>query len=373
MNNTANPENYMKTAIKLARKARGRTSPNPMVGALVVKNGKIVGRGFHPEAGKPHAEVYALREAGDQARQATMYVTLEPCNHQGRTPPCSEAIIAAGIGRVVVGTRDPNPSVSGGGIERLRAAGIEVTVGVEEERCRRLIEAFSTAVTKGRCHVTMKVAVTLDGRIATKTGDAFWVSGPRALQWAHRLRNRLDALVVGAGTLRRDDPQGTCRLKRGRDPMRIVVAGGFDLPAEAKFFTARSGNERARVLLAVPRGAQGDPGPFEALGVDVVRLPAKQGKLSVEALCRHLLVEEGITSLLVEGGAELHGAFWDAKLVDRVSFVIAPKIVGGRQAVPSIGGKGIERMTEAVPIHDMVVHHLGPDLIIEGRPVWEQG
>jgi len=254
-------------------------------------------------------------------------------------------------------------------VERLREAGIEVVVGLEEERCRSLIEGFATAVNQSRCHVTMKAAVTLDGHLATRTGDAFWVSGQQTLRLAHRLRNELDALVLGAGTLRRDDPQGTCRLSRGRDPMRVVVSRGFDLPPDARYFSARSRSRRARVVLAVPETARGDAGFLEDKNVEIWSLPAEQGRLSIPELC-HRLWREGVNTVLLEGGAELHGAFWDAKIVDRVVFVVAPKIVGGRDAVPVIGGLGIDRMADAVRLLDREVRRMGEDLVIQGRPDW---
>ena len=214
---------YMNEAIALARQAIGRTAPNPSVGALVVKDGQVVGRGFHPKAGKPHAEVYALAEAGDNARGAALYVTLEPCNHFGKTPPCTEAIIKAGISRVVVGTLDPNPIVAGKGIERLKDAGIVVDVGICEEECNDLIAWYAFWLMDGRPYVILKAAITLDGRVATATGDSQWISSEESRQYVHELRNQVDGLIVGIGTVLKDDPLLTCRMEGGRDPMRIIL------------------------------------------------------------------------------------------------------------------------------------------------------
>jgi diaminohydroxyphosphoribosylaminopyrimidine deaminase/5-amino-6-(5-phosphoribosylamino)uracil reductase len=246
---------FMNDAIALARQAIGRTAPNPSVGALVVKDGQVVGRGFHPKAGKPHAEVYALAEAGDNARGAALYVTLEPCNHYGKTPPCTEAIIKAGISRVVVGTLDPNLIVAGKGVERLKDAGIMVDVGVCAQGCNDLIAWYAFWLMHGRPYVILKAAITLDGRIATATGDSQWISSEESKNYMHELRNQVDGLIVGMGTVLKDDPLLTCRIEGGRDPMRIILDPQLDIPERAKclghgsiVFTTKSPADRKSVV-----------------------------------------------------------------------------------------------------------------------------
>ncbi len=224
----------MSEAVAMARRALGRTAPNPSVGAVVVRDGRVVGRGFHPGAGLPHAEVYALEEAGEGARGATLYVTLEPCNHQGRTPPCTEAVIRAGIARVVAGVLDPNPLVAGKGVERLEAAGVHVDVGVLAGECRDLIAWYAHWMEKKRPFVIMKAAITLDGRIAAATGDSAWISSEESRAYVHELRNRVDGVMVGIGTVSHDDPLLTCRMEGGRDPLRIILDPGLDTPADAR-------------------------------------------------------------------------------------------------------------------------------------------
>ncbi len=354
----------MAMAVRLARRSEGRTAPNPPVGAVVVRDGRVVGRGRHRRAGLPHAEVEALRQAGPSARGGTLYVTLEPCNHWGRTPPCTEAILAAGIRRVVVGVPDPNPRVAGGGAESLRRAGLEVTVGVRRAECERLLEGFSVFIRQGRSHVTLKAAMTLDGRIATRTGSSQWISGPESLRFAHRLRNVCDAVLVGGQTVRRDDPRLTCRIRGGRNPLRVVLSRSLDLPLEAHVFEP----EPPGVLLAVPEDAPADKARALAeRGVEVLRLG--RGGVDPAALLQ-ALAERNVVRLLVEGGSEVHGLFWDARLVDRVAVVVAPKFVGGREAPGMIGGLGMASMAEAAELEDLQVRRLGRDLLFTGRPRW---
>ena len=356
---------FMRMAVRLARRSEGRTAPNPPVGAVVVRDGQVVGRGRHRRAGLPHAEVEALGRAGSAARGATLYVTLEPCNHWGRTPPCTEAILRAGIRRVVVGVEDPNPTVEGGGIQRLRREGLEVDVGVERRACARLIEGFSVFVREGRSHVTLKAALTLDGRIATRTGSSQWISGAESLRFAHRLRDVCDAVLVGAGTVRTDDPRLTCRIRGGRNPLRVVLTRSLDLPPDAKVFSP----EPPGALLAVA----GQPPrerlqTFRTRGIEVLSLPAGPGE-AIRSLLQ-ALAARNVMRLLVEGGSGVHGAFWDAQLVDRVAVVVAPKLVGGREAPGMIGGRGIPSMSDAVELEDLEIRRLGRDVLIQGRPRW---
>jgi diaminohydroxyphosphoribosylaminopyrimidine deaminase/5-amino-6-(5-phosphoribosylamino)uracil reductase len=354
-------ERYMRLALREARRGLGRTSPNPAVGALLVKGGRVVGRGHHVRAGAPHAEVMAIRDAGASARGADLYTTLEPCDHVGRTPPCSLAIHEAGVRRVFSGSDDPNPRVNGRGIRRLRRAGIEVEVGILREECDALNEPWFRFITTGRPHVTLKVAATLDGRIATASGDSRWVTGPEARGHVHRLRNAVDAVLVGAGTVRADDPRLTARLPggRGRDPVRVVLDSRLELPMTRRLFRQRS---EAATLVAHVTGTPPSKAPR---GVDYLRCRARRGRVDLSDLLSRL-GERGVTTLLVEGGAEVNRSFLDAGLVDQLLLFVAPKIAGG--GIPWLGGEGPARMAEALPVHDLRVMRLGRDLLFSCRP-----
>lgn len=361
-------ERYMRIALELAKGAVGQTSPNPAVGCVLVRDGRIVGLGAHLKAGEPHAEVHALRMAGDAARGATAYVTLEPCSHHGRTPPCADALIAAGVRRVVVGTVDPNPLVAGRGIARLREAGIDVTVGVLEAACRRLNETFNKYIIHRVPFVTVKTASTLDGKIATRTGHSRWITSPAARRYVHELRRRSDAVLVGVGTVIADDPQLTVRLPEGgENPVRVVLDSRLRLPLTARVLTdgeaptwvvttARAPAERRRAI--AERGAE-------------VLVAGDGERVSIPALLS-LLGARGIASLLVEGGGEVNASFFAARAVDKVVAFIAPKIVGGREAPTPVGGEGAAVMDEAVSLRDVEVTTIGPDVVITGYPVWEK-
>jgi diaminohydroxyphosphoribosylaminopyrimidine deaminase/5-amino-6-(5-phosphoribosylamino)uracil reductase len=350
---------FMREALALAERARGHTSPNPMVGCVIVRGGWVLARGHHRRAGLPHAEVDALSAIGGRAPGATAYVTLEPCDHVGRTGRCTEALIAAGVARVVAGMRDPNPRVDGRGIRRLRRAGISVEVGVLGEECRALNRAYTKWITTGRPLVTLKAAVTLDGRIAARTGDSRWVSGPLARQIAHRLRSENDAILVGARTVARDDPQLTTRLHRGRDARRVILDGRLSVPARARalpgalVFTCAADPTRTRRLTA--RGAE------------VVRLGGRGGRVPLPALLRELGRRE-ITSLLVEGGGEVHGQLLSAGLVDEVVLFVAPKLVGAG-GVPLLAVPGPDKMADAWLLKGMTLDRAGEDLVVRGQVV----
>lgn len=357
-------ETYMNLAFTLAEAAEGSTWPNPMVGAVIVKEGRIVGLGAHLKAGTPHAEVHALRMAGTEAEGGTLYVTLEPCSHHGRTPPCADQIIAAGVKRVVAATPDPNPLVSGRGIERMRKAGIQVEVGLGEERGRRLNEVFIHFVTKRRPFIMVKMAMTLDGKIAAHTGDSRWVSGEAARAYVHRLRDRADAVMVGIGTVLADDPLLTARLPEGgRNPLRVVVDTKLRIPLEARLLDPSA----APVLIAC--GEQADPLKMADLrekGVEVLPLPLRDGRVDLNRLMSHL-GKRGIALLLVEGGAELNGSLLKEGLVDKLLLFLAPKLVGGRGPTP-FGGEGFATMREAIPLTGVQVERIGEDWIIQGYP-----
>lgn len=357
-------ERYMRLALNLAARARGRTRPNPMVGAVVVRKGRIIGRAFHHRAGGSHAEVLALRQAGRAARGATLYVSLEPCGHTGRTPPCAEAIRRAGIRRVVAAMIDPNPKNRGKGLGRLRRDGIRTSVGLLEREARRLNEVFLTWMSKGRPFVTVKVAQSLDGKIASVDGKSRWISGRPARGWVHRLRAEVDAILVGVGTVLQDDPRLTVRSggKKGAPrPIKVVLDSQLRTPATARLF-----DSGAPVLIAATRGAsRARELKLRRAGGDVLRLPARTGRVDLRALLRQL-ARRGISHLLIEGGGETIASALGAGVVDRMAWVIAPKVLGGRRAPGSVGGPGF-RLNQAVSFKDLAVRRLGEDLLVMGE------
>ena len=356
---------YLKLALRLAAKGAGWVSPNPMVGAVVVKEGQVVGRGYHRRAGLPHAEVEALRSAGEAARGADLYVTLEPCNHQGRTPPCTQAILASGLRRVVIAARDPNPQVTGGGAEFLASRGVDVHEGLLAAEARRLNEAWFHYVNTGRPWVVAKAACSLDGKIATVGGESQWLTGEAARALGRRLRHRVDAIIVGIGTVLADDPQLTTRLPRGRgkDPIRVVLDSRLRLP-----LTARLLNLDSEAPTWVATTSQAPPETIRALearGAQVLMLPGDAGRVSLPALLEELGTRQ-VQSLLVEGGAETLGAFFDQKLVHQFNFFYAPKILGGQLATGMVGGHGIIHLGEAHIARDLRVRRVGGDLLVSG-------
>jgi len=358
-------ERYMARAIELARMGEGRTRPNPAVGAVVVKDGEAVGEGFHPQAGEPHAEIFALRQAGPLARGADLYVTLEPCSHHGRTGPCVEAVIAAGIRRVCIGTGDPNPLVAGRGIARLREEGVEVVGGVLEPECRYLIAPFAKHVTTGLPFVVLKSAVTLDGRTATVTGDSRWISGPQSRAWVHRLRDRLDAVMVGIGTVLRDDPLLTTRLPEGgRDASRIIVDSRLRIPEEAAILAIESS---APTIIATTSAASPDKvARLRARGVEVIQVAASPEGVDLRDLLRQIGAR-GIQSVLLEGGNILNASALRAGLIDRAMVFIAPLLLGSGEAPGIFAGRGAERLADALRLDGIRVRRFGDDLLIEGE------
>lgn len=354
---------YMRRALELAERGRGLTSPNPMVGAVIVCDGAIVAEGFHRRAGEGHAEVEALAVAGARARDATLYVTLEPCAHFGRTPPCAPRVAAAGVRRVVVAGIDPDPRVAGQGLVLLRQAGVEVTLGVLEREAERQNRAFLTSVRLGRPHVTLKAAMTLDGKIADRQGASQWITGEAARSEAHRLRSEVDAILVGVGTVLADDPALTVRREPPwpREPYRIVLDSGARTPADARIVR---GPTPGRTLVMVGDEApSGRIGGLERVGVTVIRAPYRAGRLDLEAVLTELHRRE-VRALLVEGGAEVHGAFLEAGLVDRVAMFVAPALLGGREARSAIGGRG-RSLRECLPLAELSVRAIGVDLLVE--------
>ena len=356
----------MHRALELARQALGSTSPNPAVGAVIVQDGRVVGEGFTQPAGQDHAEIVALNQAGENARCSTMYVTLEPCPHTGRTLPCTEAILRAGISEVHFSTIDPNPLVSGKGLRELRENGVKVHTGQGEDLSRRLNEAYFKYITNGTPFVTAKFAASLDGKLAARSGDSHWISSDESRQWAHRMRAASDAVMVGIGTVLADDPLLTARdesdLPLSKQPLRVIVDSRLRISSEAKLF-----NQPGPVLIAAGHPSQEAVSAIRALGAEVALLPAEDGRVDLEALLC-LLGERQVTSLMVEGGSELLGSFFDQNLVDKVAACIAPVIIGGAAAKPAVGGHGSNTLAEAYRLRSVEMEPIGDDLIVTGYP-----
>ncbi len=348
----------MQRCIELARRALGRTTPNPLVGSVIVQDGEIVGEGFHPGAGHPHAEVFALRDAGEKARGATIYVSLEPCNHYGRTPPCSEALVAAGVAKVVVGMVDPDPRVSGGGIERLRAAGIEVVVGVEEDACRQLNEAFIHRILHKRPLGILKYAMTLDGKIASISGHSTWVTGKEARTHVHQLRAACDAIIVGGNTVRQDNPYLTSHHPDAHNPLRIVMSRTLDLPLDAHLWQTAD----APTLVLTEVGINPDfQQQLVKREVEVVELTP----LTPEKVMAYLY-DRQLSSVLWECGGTLAASAIADGAVQKVLAFIAPKIVGGKIAPSPVGDLGLATMTDALTLERVNWRQLGSDYVVEG-------
>jgi diaminohydroxyphosphoribosylaminopyrimidine deaminase/5-amino-6-(5-phosphoribosylamino)uracil reductase len=371
MKSSASDEKFMRLALRLARKGEGKTSPNPMVGAVVVKGKDIVGTGYHHRAGAPHAEVLALRQAGDKAKGATLYLNLEPCDHFGRTPPCTQAILKAGIQRVVAGMKDPNPLVSGRGIRRLKEAGVRVEVGICEKICRELNAAFGKSVTTRTPWVILKAAVSLDGKAATRSGDSRWISSKASRRQVHRLRAAVDAVMVGIGTVQKDDPLLNVRLpgqRTARQPWRIVIDSRLRIPLSSRIVGTA---EDFPTLVATTSAAP--PGKRERLkkaGVKILVIRGdRQGRVKLRSLMKELGVL-GIQSVLLEGGPTLNAAAVKERIVDRILLFVAPKIIGGREAPGMMGGEGVGRMKEALRTEILKVRRIGPDLMVEAKPLW---
>ncbi|MDI6827549.1 MAG: bifunctional diaminohydroxyphosphoribosylaminopyrimidine deaminase/5-amino-6-(5-phosphoribosylamino)uracil reductase RibD [Armatimonadota bacterium] len=349
----------MKRALRLAK--RGHPSPNPMVGAVVVCEGRIVGEGFHPKAGEPHAEVFALRNAGDLAKGADLYVSLEPCCHQGRTPPCTDAIIEAGIRRVFAAMVDPNPQVAGKGIETLKSAGIEVEVGLLESEASDINRGYVKRITQGLPFVLWKCAMTLDGKICTRTGDSRWITSEKARQYVHRLRSQSDAIVVGIGTIRADDPELTSRgVRSAVQPIRVVVDTKASIPLNSKVL-----KPDAPTIVAVGRSApEANLDALWNMGVKILSIQEIDGKVALRYLMGEL-AKMGVNNVLLEGGGEIAASMISERLVDRGLIFIAPKIVGGRLAKTPVEGEGIELMSRALQVSKLKVRRFGNDLALE--------
>lgn len=362
---------YMALALRMAARARGRTSPNPLVGCVVVRDGEILSTGYHRAAGRAHAELEALERIGFSARGATLYVNLEPCCHFGRTPPCTDAILRAGVRRVVAGMIDPNPLVAGKGLERLRQAGVEVEVGLLEPECRALNEAFCHAITTGRPFVTLKSALTLDGRTATRSGHSQWISSEAARARAHRLRAESDAILVGIGTVLADDPRLTVRLPghRGRQPLRVILDSALRVPESAAVLRLE---EAPTVIFTGPQAPVARREALARRGIDVVEVPAGVGGLDLGAILAELGRRQ-VVSLMVEAGPRLAGSLADAGYINRYVLFLAPRILGGSGAPGLVGGIGVDTLPTPPPLEIRAVRRVGPDVMIEASPRRELG
>ena len=358
-------ETYMKIAIAQAKKARGRVSPNPLVGAVVVKQGKVVGVGYHHGAGSPHAEINALARAGQKARNADLYVTLEPCCHYGRTPPCVDTIVENNINNVIIGMTDPNPLVSGKGVAKLRRAGIGIKSGILEKECRRLNEVYIKYISRKIPFVILKVAATLDGKIATRTGDSRGITCGKSLRFVHQLRNQVDAIMVGIGTVKADDPLLTTRLERktGKDPIRIIVDSSLSLSPRAKVFNRDS--EAGVIVATTGTASLRKKEHLEKMGARIITVASKGGGVDLKGLMRALGKLE-ITSILLEGGTRLVTSALSEDIVDKIFFFYAPKILGGRLAHGITAGEGVDRIRQALRVRDLTVKKCGDDALVEG-------
>lgn len=356
-------EFYMKLALENARAMKGQTDPNPLVGAVIVNDQRIVGIGAHMKAGEPHAEIHALNMAGEKAKGSTVYVTLEPCSHYGRTGPCALALVEAGVKEVVVATLDPNPLVSGRGIKILKDAGINVIVGVCENESKKMNEVFNKYIVTKLPFVTMKAGSTLDGKIATVTSDSKWITSEQSRTDVHRLRSEHQAILVGVNTVIKDNPKLTARIPNGRNPLRVIMDSTLRIPldsyvvtdgeADTWVFTSRSHDSKKKEEL-------------ESFGVKVFVTSGEKIVPPLEVL--QVLGEHSISSLFIEGGGDIHAAFLNEGLVDKVVLYIAPKLIGGKNAPSFLGGDGIKYMSEAIELDDMTFEQIGKDLKIIGYP-----
>jgi diaminohydroxyphosphoribosylaminopyrimidine deaminase / 5-amino-6-(5-phosphoribosylamino)uracil reductase len=358
-------QDFMRLALEMAGTAKGKTNPNPMVGAVIVKDGEIVGTGIHRKAGEPHAEVHAFRMAGGHAKGATLYVTLEPCSHYGKTPPCAILVKESGVKRVVVAMEDPNPQVAGRGIGILREAGIEVEVGVLEEEAKRLNERFVHNMLTGRPFVISKTAMTLDGKIAAYNGHSKWVTGEEARKHVHELRKESDAILVGIGTVLADNPRLTTRLEAGgKNPVRVILDSALRIPLEALV------TDCTEASTWIAAASDADPVKAKALqekGLEIILLSKDKNGLDLRELLTRLY-EKGITDIIVEGGSQINSAFLREGLIDKFLVYIAPKILGGLHSLSPFAGSDVEGMDEAVGIHIEKIEQYGEDLCLTAYP-----
>jgi len=353
---------FMRLAMQLALKAKGNTSPNPMVGAVAVKNNRIVGKGYHAKAGLAHAEIVALDEAGESARGATLYVSLEPCAHFGKTAPCVDRIIKSGVNRVLVGMGDPNPLNNGKGTQILRQHGIRVEVGFLEKELRKMNEVFIKYITKRIPFITVKIAESLDGRIATRTGDSKWITSDKSRVYVHRIRKDYDAVMVGVNTVLRDNPKLDAWFSQ-KQPVKIIVDSRLSAPTDSHVFS-RNSSAIIATLVSSP-GQETENRKLLGQKARILEVKEKSGQINLKDMMKKL-AQLGIANILVEGGGTLVGSLFDEELVDKVLFFISPKIIGGKEAIGAVMGKGIGRMDKAIKLKDVRLKRIGEDFLIEG-------
>lgn len=359
----SNDQFYMRLALDNARAMKGQTEPNPLVGSVIVNNNRIVGIGTHLKAGEPHAEIHAIRMAGEQARNGTIYVTLEPCSHYGRTGPCALAIVEAGIKKVIIATLDPNPVVAGNGVKILQDAGIEVVVGVMGDESRQMNEVFNKFIVEKKPYITMKAGSTLDGKIATHTLDSKWITSDEARHDAHVLRNEHMAILVGVNTVIEDNPELTTRIANGRNPIRIVLDSTLRIPLDAKLLTDQ---QAPTWIFTAQNYDQQKKSKLEELGITVYPTTGTK-HVDLQDVVR-ILGEKLVSSVLIEGGGTIHAAFLENKLIDKVIIYIAPKLVGGTEAPTFLEGTGVTLMKDAVDLADLTITPVGKDFKFTGYP-----
>lgn len=361
-------EEYMKLAIEMAKKGAGVVNPNPMVGAVIVKEGRVIGQGYHKHYGSNHAEVNAFENVCENPEGGSIYVTLEPCSHYGKTPPCVDKIIENKIAKVVIGALDPNPIVKGRGIKALKEAGIEVVTGVLEEECKQLNEVFMKYIIDKKPFVVLKTAMTLDGKIATESGESKWITSEKARQEVHKLRNKLASIMVGVDTVIKDNPELTCRLDGGRNPIRIIVDSKLRIPMDAKVVV----DNLAHTIIATTEFADKDKIlSLEKLGVKVLIIKSKNERVDLQSLMIKL-GELNIDSVFLEGGSTLNFSALEENIVDKMQVYISPKIIGGEKSKTPVGGKGIKKISDAIMLENMRVRYIGTDLLIEAYLIGEE-
>lgn len=355
-------EDYMRLALDLAKKGKGKVNPNPLVGAVIVKNGKIIGQGYHERYGKEHAEVNAFNSLNENPEGATMYVTLEPCSHYGKTPPCVNRIIENNIKRVVIGSVDNNPLVSGQGIKKLKDAGIKVTVGILEDECKKVNEVFYKYIAEKKPFVVLKAAMSLDGKISTYSGESKWITGENSRKEVHKLRNELTGILVGVDTVIKDNPKLTCRLEDGRNPTRIIVDSTLRIPMDSDIIT----DNESRTIIATTEFADDDKIlELKKKEIEVIVIKSKNNRVDLNKLMIKL-GELNIDSILLEGGSTLNFSALEENIVDKIQIYIAPKIIGGEKSKTPVGGQGIEELKKAFKVKNLTYKLVGEDILLEG-------
>ncbi len=354
---------FMQKALALAAKGKGRTSPNPMVGAVIVKSNKIIAADYHRKAGTPHAEILALKKAGSKARGAALYINLEPCCHtEKKTPPCTKLIIKSGVKKVIAAMLDPNPKVSGKGVKELQNAGIETEVGIMKAEAGKLNETFVKFITKKEPFVILKIAQSIDGKIATSKGESRWITGEEARGYVHKLRNEVDAVLVGIGTVRKDNPSLDCRIKGGRNPYRIIVDSNLQIPLNAKVLKH---NDSKTIIAAGKTVNKKKMDCLKSKGVNILFVKANAGKIDLKELIKEL-GKLDIMSVMIEGGSSINASALSSGVVDKIMFFVAAKIIGGTDAVSSVGGKSPSLLKNAVRIKNLQIKKIGEDFLFEG-------